>query len=855
MIIETLKVDGKLLDMGTNSLSRKIAVSKVGDITSKKSNYSNQFKLKRTSRNTEILGFVGVAGNTSNLPYKLTKASYSVDTIPVVVDGFLSIERVDKDYFYVRLKDGIIDISSRLKGLRLSDLPLSDLDHYLNSGTFTNSFSNTSGYIYGYADFGADTGVSKIEYMKPSFFVSTIWSKIFSSIGVSFQGNFFNIDPEYAKEVITPFTGVEPVDDLGDVIDKGEVQSNEINVSESDNNYIEREDEFTLTGSNLTDFSIVDGNLVSNFDGRLQLEIDVDYRNNDCYLYLRGFVNGQSRLSYNLPIDNTGNETVEVNIEINSGDVISFSLLGQSIFNDDDGGNGFQLHTLNYEADIEANVRSVEGGMFVKASDIIGDMKQTDFIRDVMNRHGLFMTPVTGNNNAYRFTKIDRVLRDRDTANDWTEKLQISSISEKHKPPLSKSNLFQFTYEKDVVDFYRDGSLLVDNENISDEQSLYKSPFTIPLKSNLDFNSAELYSIPLYEDDDGQQVVRESDTKLMSLEYLDTTAIIRFFDDTNTTFSGLFPILNIEGLDMQKYIENNYKQYSVLVNKYKQVTADVLLTPIDIYNLRFDRLKYFKQLGRYFFLDEVTNKAGKMSRVIMNEIFSFDSNEPPYNIGSYSFDITVEGSRSITLESITTQFLDNEFNNPEIVRILGGFGQDVRMFNNGIELTGVTDIPVNDVNLTVTDTLDNISARSYNFPFTVSDDGSGLFSDNTGNIAINVIAYIPVNPNADAGDDLILEINDDINFEILYDTLNGAGTTSTDDIASYSWEIINRPVNSLAQVSFNSSQSYADFEYPNDESSLGNYLVRLTVTTVFGLTDTDDMEITINNGTIIIDPD
>ena len=834
------------MDIEANSITRLLTVSKIGDPTSKRSNRSDQFKMPKSIRNIKNFEFVGVSGNTSNLPYRIIRADYSIDTIPTVINGFLTIEKVDSQYYYARLKDGIADIGDRLKGLKLSDLPLSDLDHILTLNSFIESFTNTDGYIYAYADYGK--GTSKAEFVPPSFFVSTIWGRIFNNIGVEYEGDFFTTDEDFLSELLPPSIGVLPVESAPTKTPKGSTVSNSISRYDVSDTYINVSDKHTLSQGSLTGFTSVGGNIVSAYSGRAEIKIDSSYSSLDCYVNISVRVNGSGKAYYRLDNGNgkTLSKTITLTLEV--GDIISIFVNGVSYFeptNDTDFIDNPKF-SINYSVTNTVSISEVDGGLFVSANNIIGNMSQIDFIKDVANRHGLYMTPVNGNSNGYRFVKIDNVLRDIENAKDWTKKL-VSIDNEEYRLELSKSNNLRFNYTKDIVNLYKDGVLGIDNENLNGEDTFFQSPFEIPLTGGLLFGET-IYSIPLFGVKDSEDVALESPPKVMSLRRVSGTKNIGFFEDIPIIYDGEIPYLSLENIEMQYYVENNYRQYKVVMDRFKRISCTLNLSPIDIYNLRFDRLYFFAQAGRYYFLESIKNKAGENSIATFTEIFEFSENEAPSSVGVYSFTISKGSNRVITLDSITSDYTDREFDNPDVVRILTGFGSELKLFNNGIELTDQTDIPASDFNFKVLDTSESIEDRSYPITFTVSDTGSKSFSSDTGTITINVNAYSPVSPNANAGEDSSVNVDYNIPFDPFSKFLDGNGTTSNDEIESYLWEITSKPSGSNVYISeANKDNRSSQLTIPNNFNSIGVHKIRLTVTTVYGLVDTDEVTVTINN--------
>ncbi|SDR74456.1 hypothetical protein SAMN05192545_0016 [Maribacter dokdonensis] len=85
--------------MESNVITRQIRVSAIADIVSRRSSYSAQFRLRKTAKNIKALDGVGIVGSSSRLPYSEVRVNYSVNTIPLVNNGYLTIEDDDASYF------------------------------------------------------------------------------------------------------------------------------------------------------------------------------------------------------------------------------------------------------------------------------------------------------------------------------------------------------------------------------------------------------------------------------------------------------------------------------------------------------------------------------------------------------------------------------------------------------------------------------------------------------------------------------------------------------------------------------------------------------------------------------------
>src|SRR6478609_4524189 len=126
-------------------------ISDIFDLANVACSYTTSFEFEKTPRNTQTMQFLGINGDSSNIPYIKNEALLKVD-------GF----------------------------------DLSNFEHEKNMTTVIASFSNEY-YNYIIADYGGKTifndGIN-IDYLAPCFSVRKIWELIFSTFG-------FNCDYTY----------------------------------------------------------------------------------------------------------------------------------------------------------------------------------------------------------------------------------------------------------------------------------------------------------------------------------------------------------------------------------------------------------------------------------------------------------------------------------------------------------------------------------------------------------------------------------------------------------------------------------------------------------------------------------
>lgn len=839
---ERLYLNGELVDMISKPITRKIQIGEIGDVSSRKSSYSYSHNLPRTSRNTRIFDMLGVSGNTSRKPYENIVANYVVDGITLVSNGYVVIDSTG-EYFEINIYNGIIDLTERLKGLKLSDLELSDFDHVLTSQGYIDSFSNTEGYIYCIGNFGL--GVSsaiKVEEQAPCLYLHTIFQRIFEVAGVNLVGGFFTNNPNYKTEVVTPSKGYTVVDEDFTEESKGSVNTNTLSGFGTSDSPIEENKKFNLSSVGLVGASISNNDILFSVAGRYRLNIVITHSSINTFLNFRAYRNGEV-IAYKNLSEGQSPESKSITITVDSGDRISFRVIAVAMTPEE---GGSQKYHLSYSISANMNLLLLTGGQLIRVSDYIGDMNQIDFVKDVLHRYGLQLHPIQ-NSNDYRFRQIEANLSDRDTAEDWTSKY-VDQPKENYISNYAQSNIAKYQYTEEIVIPNNDGSFTIDNSNAKAEDTLFTSPFEIPIARGV-IGGNDTYLIPIRELDDGVIENTETPLKVMRIKRVDTPiSAVLFGEEAPPTADTNIPFLSLENMSMQFFISNYYKAFQSLINSYKQIDILLNLSVIDVYNLDFFKLKYLKQTGRYYYLDSVQHTPNKHSKVTMNEILEFPTNQPPSEIGNYSFNMNHGATKVITVENILTGYVDLELDPPLKVKIIDGFNSDLVMYQNGVELTEETEILLDNLDLEVKDILGGAAGYQKTWSFTIADKGSGQYSSDTGNITGNVIELPNDTPVANAGSNQVKSIDSwsgDLEVQINLD-----GSQSTDNIGgivSWQWTVISAPSGSSPSVNQSTNNPWATLFLPNDFSSVGVYTLQLLVIDEYLASDTDTMTVTIQN--------
>ena len=275
---------------------------------------------------------------------------------------------------------------------------------------------------------------------------------------------------------------------------------------------------------------------------------------------------------------------------------------------------------------------------------IMPAVKQTDFLKDIMQRFGLIFIQ-DKYDNKITFYFIEDILNDTAGAEDWSDKF-VSVKSEDYNPGANytQKNKFENNYDRAVIEELRqyvhnsatvdlalsqlpdslNGIATIDNETISsEEKTVVKSPFMAGAPIYEYDGERCIYIIPAFGNSTdgsyGTNQLQPKETKPVIAEVViheaaDVVLVgsTSLGNDQYPIFGANVPVLGL-GVDYQNNIETYYPKYFAMLNRYKKVAANIKLDDFDIANLNFTKQKYIKQLGAYYYLNKVSDYQGEIT--------------------------------------------------------------------------------------------------------------------------------------------------------------------------------------------------------------------------------------------------
>ena len=503
------KVNGEYLDQfKLENFAISKAISKIGEIDLRHGDRSTSFDVPLTAKNIKILRYTPELNNYTTVNNFDAYDGQLIEDDAVISDGYYQVVKFSpttkkaslrfyggNSAWYALLKDRFINEEVLPSSGSQNVYSLSDSNHSYSESNIAGSWNLDRPYFYFLRDSGRNstkeitTNTDRLDWGL-SYRQDYLLQKIFSSVDVKVKGDLFN-DPSYYNDVITSDKDIESLVFVGD---------NRSSYRVADNIY-EVPNEAPLNGG-LINFLVGsdnpqwDGNTFTANKNINDLRIDFRIRTvfNTNVLGLKCFYskNGGSVVTTNMVVESTiqGVGTVyTVSFptadfsNVVSGDTFEFTFgfvgpISLVLF-----GNGGQYS--------EVNIKEEGVNTEVQGSELIPKVKQTDFIKDIMLRYGV-VSQYDIKTRTLTLNKFENIANKIPNAPDWSKKIDLSKeINVDYSKILkgyAKKSIFAYADDTDKdtdlalfkainTDGLGNGIINIQNDFLSDEKTVYKSPF------------------------------------------------------------------------------------------------------------------------------------------------------------------------------------------------------------------------------------------------------------------------------------------------------------------------------------------------------------------------------------------
>lgn len=584
---QEIYIGNSKLELGEEIVSRTLQVNDFAEIQNRQSNFSKSIKIPKTYKNSYILSRLGFVGNTSTFPYIVNTVKYVLSGIELFNGGKMVLKSTDENYYNAVIYDGNISMSSLFGSDTLADLNFSSYNHNLTLQVYFDSFSNSGGYIYGCPNIGlslSDTlNGGTLSTSTPSFYIHTLFNMIFSERGWSISGDILS-DQNFLSRTTTMDEGF----DNTLVVSQTTVSSGNDDTTYDEESPTQNSGQFGISSYFATSTGV----------HKIEVSGSVNntYGNSRFAVYIDRLFGG-----YISSVD--GTIFSDVSVYALSGQEIEIALDWSGSF---DGSGATNVYKWEARAVIVYTIKKDNSYFDINFEDIIGSTKQIDFVKDVMQRFNLSFNKKR-NEDEFEFIQAGTFLEDLSNAEDWSEKF-VQKKNESYALSYGQTNTVKYIYDDSGNDF-ADGKFNLANVNLVDSKvlftTLFKASVLVENKYTLAYwNEAE------EPKQDGLRIFKPY------------TATVEFFEikinkdepqirvSNRATNQLSIKCFTFAELSYQDEIDDSYTEFISVLGKYKSIKLDVNLSIIDIYQLDFFKLKYFSQLGAYFYLNKVSGFKG-----------------------------------------------------------------------------------------------------------------------------------------------------------------------------------------------------------------------------------------------------
>lgn len=641
-------------------ISRTLQVNDIADLENRQANYSATFKIPKTANNIRAFNRLGINGNNSNTPYQRNNAYLYADNEECIVYNGWAVIKETSDFYSANIIDGNIDLYKAIENTTLSDLDLSDVNHFKTLDNVVNSFDGSNTYKYILADYNGkafyDTDKINIDYLVPSLPVSYLWDKIFETYGFTYEGQVFNTF-NYENLFLTYPKGTADANEVPEDYCNFEWTNDALaNYSINSNGLM------TLPNQDVTQGDVINnqvyvtpqtGTYIVSFENILPSASIRVYLNNGTQIPFSDYqlcvvVNGNTNNIY--PISSgTLNPLPPVYLQLQEGDTISMYVLSD-VYQNEISFYRYSNAILHYD---------FLSGYNIDFNETFIDFDTKDFLKMVLNRFGL--TPFKDKyTNHYKFLTLEERLQTAEIE-DW------SSYNNKFQRKVKESYIYgnyaqqnDFTYKyNDQESTYNDGFILIDNVNLEDSKTVVKSKIYSPekLPTNIFEKQTNVYKLWDKEvKDDGSVTYKELDKRfylLRSDNYVFSNSVTIGSEtlQTETTISQA-PFESFFKLPFNDIIEDYYTPLSQILDKARVEQHEIYLTQTDVVNINFETLKWIEDLNNYYILNKVSNFSG--TNIVKCEMIKVNYVVTPLDEAPEQSIITINSATTTSLNYTNT---------------------------------------------------------------------------------------------------------------------------------------------------------------------------------------------------------
>lgn len=624
-------INDQLLDLKSNKgIGLTFHVGSILNISGRSGNLSNKFTVPKTQNNTKILGTILNINTGTNIPYQRNSGRVVQNGVELFPDGLAIVESSGSSYS-ITIYSGNVSFFDLIKGRNISDLDWSSSNHKYDIPTVIASFTNNSDYIYPMVDWGNgvdllnNTNLQNSDALLPCARISSVLEKMTSFAGYELKGTFKNSN-QYERLILSPnkigLTEEETKfmdGSASDIATSLNLNKNVPAGSGTDDTVLTLDyqvftsDNFTLDTYSPNNFTYgvftlyylyTSGNQVPNIGAAQNLKLNI--REDGIIISTQTFpafilfTSSNTHTSNLLPVYPGRVYKAEIVLESDEGGVpyIQTYGLAESVF------------TFTVDNDLDYDQDVIFSRFF--------DWGQDKFLKDILNQYCLTIQTNEITKQVF-LTPLDDIILNLTKQKDWSNKIDLK------KEPLVKfrlsgyaqTNYFNYASDDNVEEDFGQGFFNIDDNSLKFDADI------IILNSSAVVSEERIVNqltptIPFMKTR-GQSFSKKNSRHLL-LDPLNTLLNLNNTSngDTGSTsidipFCYFRKVGKTDNLDFQSLLDENYIVLQGMTDKIKFISANFLLSEVDVQNLDFTIPIFLDvntsgfQANGFFYINKISN--------------------------------------------------------------------------------------------------------------------------------------------------------------------------------------------------------------------------------------------------------
>ena len=595
-------------------------------------NYTNQFKLPKSSINKKIFEQADVIVSSTNKPYEKMKAKYVVNGVEIVKYGKAILDEVT-DTYNVTIYSAGFTFFDDIKNLSIKDLDLSDLDHDWNLNNIVATCVGDTAesippceYVYGLIDWSTDTywinnsnRIIDVRGLFPCVYAKRLLEQIFIDQGYTLDLGIIDSEPFLSEVIPTVSTNGGDSSNLLSFARVGiTITYNNpfFNIIKYDNYVYDPSFRFSLD----TPTGTIGNGTVYNIGvkGTYKFYFSIYYIKSGSVtqnFWVRAFKNDTSTpITSLLTItDISGIASIETSdVSCNKGDKIFVCIIATYTIWVKITGGGFYCT----KADVDEIIFGGEWDIALNLPDI----SQLDFLKTICFQYNCILDIDTLDKTVV-VKNLDTIYKNRVLSRDWSKKLDLTDDAkiEYRIGGYVQNNYFKYTDDSSVQENLGNGVLVIQDETLDKEKDICELPFAASEMVErcvgqdvaiierceggvYDKNSFEprILLISARQDASTFSYTDGSTTLTYTNKYHAFTTFIRAEDTYSLGFQeSLLPLF--------------YEKLQIILTQAKKVTAKFNLKMVDVVD--FDHFKpvFVDKFKSMFYVNKIKNFTLKKS--------------------------------------------------------------------------------------------------------------------------------------------------------------------------------------------------------------------------------------------------